>query len=61
MNNKKYNQFGVILAIGLAGLVFVYNDFLCLAESCYELEVAIFEPLFFGLLGITLILLFLLF
>jgi hypothetical protein len=49
---KSYNTRSIFLVVGLAVIVFIYNDFLCSSSNCYELEGAIFEPLFWGLLGI---------
>ena len=51
-NRKKYNTYSIFLVVGLAVLVYIYNDFLCFATNCYELEVTIFEPFFFGALTI---------
>lgn len=49
---KSYITSSIFLVVGLAIIVFIYNDFLCSAANCYELESAVFEPLFWGLLGI---------
>ncbi len=60
MNSKKYNHYSTLSVVGLATLVFIYNDFLCSGENCYDLEVSVLEPLFWGLLSIipTLLLLY---
>ena len=50
---KSYNTRSIFLVVGLAVIVFIYNDFLCSSSNCYELEGTIFEPLFWGLLGIV--------
>lgn len=62
MIKKKYLAFyflGFNIILGL--LVFFYNDFLCKGGSCYELEVGIFEPMFFIILGLLPTLIFLVF
>lgn len=60
MNRKKYNHYSILSVVGLATLAFIYNDFLCSGESCYDLEVSVLEPFFWGLLSIipTLLLLY---
>jgi Na+/H+ antiporter NhaC len=62
MSEKKFIGLyflGADLILGL--MVFVYNDFLCKKSSCYDLEVNVFEPTFFVLVGLLPVLIFLLF
>lgn len=61
MKNKKYSRYAILSVVALMATVFIYNDFLCSGVSCYELEISLFEPLFFGALGLSASLLLLLF